>query len=74
MKAAKCFDVEVVTITKSQAGANAKAPSVYLNDRVIAEIGFLKKGTISLDELINELKAAGVPERPNEGGCNCGVK
>jgi hypothetical protein len=74
VKAAKCFDAEVITIPKSQAGANAKAPSVYLNDRVIAEIGFLKKGTISLEELINQLKAAGVPERPDKGGCNCGVE
>jgi hypothetical protein len=26
VKAAKCFDAEVITIPKSQAGANAKAP------------------------------------------------
>lgn len=63
VEAAKRFEVEIVSVPKSKAGADAKAPAVYLNDKLIAEIGFLKKGTISLEELINELRAADVPER-----------
>jgi len=63
VEAAKRFEVEIVSVPKSKAGADAKAPSVYLNDKLIAEIGFLKKGTISLEELISELRTAGVPER-----------
>jgi hypothetical protein len=64
VEAAKCFNVEIVSVPKSKAGVNAKAPAVYLNDKLIAEIGFLRQGTISLEELINELRTAGAPERP----------
>jgi len=63
VEAAKRFVVEIISVPKSKAGVNAKAPSVYFNDKLIAEISFLKQGTISLEELINELRTAGVPER-----------
>ena len=63
VEAAKRFVVEIISVPKSKAGVNAKAPSVYLNDKLIAEISFLRQGTISLEELINELRTAGVPER-----------
>lgn len=62
VEAAKRFEVEIVSIPKSKAGADAKAPAVYLNDKPIAEVGFLKNGTVTLEELIDELRAAGVPE------------
>lgn len=64
VEASKRFEVEIVSVPKSKAGADAKAPAVYLNNKLIAEIGFLKKGTISVDELISELRTSGVPERP----------
>ena len=63
VEAAKRFVIEIISIPKSKAGVNAKAPAVYLNDKLIAEIGFLRQGAISLEELINELRTAGVPER-----------
>jgi len=63
VEAAKRFEVEIVSVPKSKAGPDAKAPAVYLNDKLITEIGFLKKGTVSLEELITELRTAGVPER-----------
>lgn len=63
MEAAKRFNVDIVDVPKSKAGADAKAPAVYLNDKLITAAGFLKKGTISLEELTRELMAAGVPER-----------
>lgn len=62
MEAAKRFKVKIVSVPKSKAGADAKAPAVYLNDKLIADIGLLNKGAISLEELVNELRAAGVPE------------
>ena len=64
VEAAKRFVVEIISVPKSKAGGNAKAPAVYLNNKLVAEIGFLRQGTISLEELINELRTAGVPERP----------
>ena len=63
VEAAKRFEVEIVIVPKSKAGADAKAPAVYLNDKLITEVGFLKKGTVTLEELIDELRSAGVPER-----------
>ena len=63
VEAAKRFMFEIISVPKSKAGVNAKAPAVYFNDKLIAEISFLKQGTISLEELINELRTAGVPER-----------
>jgi hypothetical protein len=62
VEAAKRYKVEIISIPKSKAG-NAKAPAVYLDDRLIAEIGSLREGAISLQELIDELRTAGVPER-----------
>ncbi len=73
MEAAKLYCVDIVSVPKSKAGANAKAPAVYLNNKVITEIGFLKKGAISLKELINVLNAAGVPERPKAGKSSCSI-
>ena len=63
VEAAKRFEVEIVSIPKSKAAADAKAPAVFLNDKLITEVGFLKKGTVTLEELIDELRAASVPER-----------
>jgi len=63
VEAAKRFEVEIISLPKSKAGGNAKAPAVYLNEHLVAEIGSLRGGAISLEELINELRSAGVPER-----------
>ena len=61
--AAKNFDIEVVEISKDKADADVKAPAVYLDDKVIAEDKGLRDGLITPEELVEELKAAGVPER-----------
>jgi len=63
VEAAQSFKIEIISVPKSKAGVNAKAPAVYLNDRLIAEIDFLREGAISLEELINELRTSCVPER-----------
>ena len=68
--AAKEFDIEVVCVTKSEAGPDAKAPAVYLNDRVISEIGGIRDGKMPEDELAYELEKAGV-SRKKTGGCSC---
>ena len=52
--------MKVVTITKAQAGPDAKAPAVYLNDIPIAEIGGLRDGKITEEELADEFNKAGV--------------
>jgi hypothetical protein len=55
--------VKVVTIPKNKAGDNAKAPSVYLNDKILAEIGGKRDGKITEDELIIELARMGIPRK-----------
>jgi hypothetical protein len=60
---AQVFDINIVTMTKAEAGANAKAPAVYLNDRAVAEIGGIRDGKISEDELVIELASDGVPKK-----------
>ncbi len=71
---AKDFDVEVVTITKNEAGPDAKAPAVYLNDKPLCEIGGIRDGKISEAELFDELSGAKVPRKPGGGSyaCSCG--
>ena len=62
-----------MTITKKEASPNVKAPAVYLNDKVLAEIRGVRDGKISIEELIDELKSANVPGRQSGGGCSsCG--
>ncbi len=63
MNAAEIFNIEVIRIQKSKAGANVKAPAVYLDDKLLAEIKGLRDGTISEEELINELIKAKVPKK-----------
>jgi hypothetical protein len=67
--AAKDFDIDITIVKKGDAGPDAKAPAVYLNDRVIAEIGGVRDGKITYDELVDELRRAHVPGKQNEGGC-----
>jgi len=57
------FDVKVITMTKNEAGADAKAPAVYLNDKIIAEIGGIRDGKITEEELIDELEKANVSRK-----------
>ncbi len=58
-------------MSKKQAGPDAKAPAVYLNDNPLAEIKGIRDGKISEQELIGELSKAGVPEKQSGGGCSC---
>ncbi len=57
---AKDFNIEVVTVNKNEAGKHAKAPSVYLNDKLLAEIGGVRDGKITELELIDEFAKADV--------------
>jgi hypothetical protein len=66
---AKDFDVEVLTITKNEAGENAKAPAVYLNDLLLCEVGGIRDGKITEAELFDELSSARVP-RKQRGSCS----
>ncbi|MDH4027964.1 MAG: hypothetical protein OEU95_03940 [Nitrospirota bacterium] len=50
-------------ITKAQAGPDAKAPAVYLNDILIAEIGGLRDGKIMEEDLTYEFIKAGVSRK-----------
>jgi len=58
-------------MSRSQAGPDAKAPAVYLNDKPLAEINGIRDGKITEQELIDELSKAGVPGKQSEGGCSC---
>jgi len=58
-----------VTLTKKEAGPDAKAPSVYLNNKLLAEINGLRDGKITEAELFDELCEAKVPRKT--GGCSC---
>ena len=60
---AKDFEIEVVTISKKEAGPQAIAPAVYLNDKLLAQAGGIRDGKITEQELIDELKQIGVPGR-----------
>lgn len=62
VNAADVFNVEVIRIPKREAGADIKAPSVYLDDTLLAEIGGLRDGEISEEELFSELVKAKVPK------------
>jgi len=62
---AKVFDVRVITIPKNKAGDNAKAPSVYLNDKILAEIGGKRDGKITENEFIIELARMRIPRKIN---------
>ena len=65
---AKDFEVDLVVLTKSEAGPDAKAPAVYLNDKALSEIKGIRDGKITEAELFEELSEAKVP-RKNYGGC-----
>lgn len=71
---AKDFEVDLVTLTKKEAGPDAKAPAVYLNDKPLCEIGGIREGKITEAELFNELSEAKVPRKQDGGSCSscCG--
>ena len=69
--AAKDFEVEVVILNKSQAGPDAKAPAVYLNDKLLAEVKGIRDGKITEQELVDEMTKAGVPGRKGKSSCSC---
>ena len=71
--AAREFDIEVVCVIRSEAGPDAKAPAVYLNDKVLSEIGGIRDGKMPEDVLAYELEKAGIPKKKT-GGCSycCG--
>lgn len=66
---AKDFQVDLVALTKSQAGPDAKAPAVYLNDKVLSEIGGIRDGKITEAELFDELSGAKIPRKKEGGSC-----
>ena len=68
---AKDFEVEIATLTKNEAGPDAKAPAVYLNDKVLSEIGGIRDGKITEAELFDELSGAKVPRKKSGGSCAC---
>ncbi len=68
---AKDFEVDLVILTKSEAGPDAKAPAVYLNDKVLSEIKGIRDGKITEAELFDELSGAKVPRKPGGGSCAC---
>lgn len=68
---AKDFEVDLVTLTKSEAGPDAKAPAVYLNDKLLSEVGGIRDGKITEAELFDELSGAGVPRKSVGGSCGC---
>jgi hypothetical protein len=63
VNAADEFDVEIVRIPGSRAGVDVKAPSVYLDNILLAEIGGLRDGMIEDEDLIDELDKAKVPKK-----------
>ena len=68
---AKDFEVDLITLTKSEAGPDAKAPAVYLNNQVLSEIGGIRDGKITEAELFDELSVAKVPRKQDGGSCAC---
>ena len=68
---AKDFEVDLVVLTKSEAGPDAKAPAVYLNDKALSEIKGIRDGKITEAELFDELSSAKVPRKPGGGSCAC---
>ncbi|MEW6602570.1 MAG: hypothetical protein AB1499_16475 [Nitrospirota bacterium] len=67
----KDFEVDVVILTKSQAGPDAKAPAVYLNDKLLSEVKGIRDGKITVEELVDELSKDGVPRKKDRGSCSC---
>lgn len=63
--AAEVFDLDVVRIPQSSAGEGVKVPSVYLDDRLLAEIDGLRDGMIEDEDLLEELEKANVPRKIN---------
>jgi len=61
--AAEVFDIEVVRIPESRAGDDIKVPSVYLDNRLLAEIGGLRDGIIEDEDLMKEIERANVRKR-----------
>jgi hypothetical protein len=64
VEVAKDYKIEVLIVPKSMAGTDAKAPAVYLDDKVLAEDKGLRNGMITTEELIDELKKAGISKYP----------
>ena len=63
VKAADVFDLEVVRIPKSKAGADVIVPSVYLDDKLLAELNGIRDGQIEEEDLISELTKANVSKQ-----------
>lgn len=63
--AAEVFDLDVVRIPQSSAGEDVKVPSVYLGNRLLAEIDGLRDGMIEDEDLMEELEKANVPRKRN---------
>jgi hypothetical protein len=63
VNAADVYNIEVVRIPGSKAGAGVKVPSVYLEDILLAEIGGLRDGIIEEEDLMNELGRENVTRR-----------
>jgi hypothetical protein len=64
VEVAKDYKIEVFIIPKSMAGIGAKAPVVYLDNKILAEDKGLRNGTITTEELIDELEKAGILRYP----------
>ncbi len=60
---AKTYSIIVEIIPKKDAGPDAKAPAVYLNDKVLAKTGGLRNGRITHEELVEEFDAANIPKK-----------
>ncbi|GBE06095.1 MAG TPA: hypothetical protein ENH31_03645 [Nitrospirae bacterium] len=71
-EAAKIYSFVVETIPKKDAGPGAKAPAVYLNDKLLAETGGLRNGKVTHEELVKELAEANVPKK-SAGRSSCAV-
>jgi hypothetical protein len=63
VNAAEVFNIDVVRIPKREAGAKVKAPAVFLDDKLLAEIKGLRDGEITEEELFIELTKAKVPKK-----------
>jgi hypothetical protein len=66
VKVAEDFKVEIIIIPKSMAAPQIKVPSVYLDDKVLAEDEGLRNGKITTNELIDELEKANVTKYPKK--------
>ncbi|MEW6602716.1 MAG: hypothetical protein AB1499_17225 [Nitrospirota bacterium] len=63
--AAEVYDIDIVRIPQSRAGDDIKVPSVYLGDRLLAEIDGIRDGMIEDEDLMKVLEDANVPRKIN---------